>query len=79
MGKIHFRVLDLFCGAGKFSNGFDQNPHFETLLALDFEQSAVDTFSHNFPKAQTICGDITDTKIKNTLSNTQKDLKSICL
>ncbi|EEO25550.1 DNA (cytosine-5-)-methyltransferase [Helicobacter winghamensis ATCC BAA-430] len=75
MGKIHFRVLDLFCGAGGFSSGIDQNPYFETLLALDFEQSAINTFSHNFPKAQVICGDITDIKIKNTLIKQAKRLK----
>lgn len=75
MGKARFRVLDLFCGAGGFSYGIDQNPHFTTLLALDFEQAAIDTFSHNFPKAQAICGDITDIKIKNTLIQQAKKLK----
>lgn len=75
MDKAYFRVLDLFCGAGGFSSGIDKNPHFETLLALDFEQSAIDTFSHNFPKAQAICGDITDIKIKNTLIQQAKRLK----
>lgn len=75
MGKARFRVLDLFCGAGGFSYGIDQNPHFTTLLALDFEQAAIDTFSHNFPKAQAICGDITDIKIKNTLIQQAKRLK----
>ena len=40
MDKAYFRVLDLFCGAGGFASGIDKNPHFETLLALDFEQAA---------------------------------------
>lgn len=75
MGKIHFRVLDLFCGAGGFSCGFDQNSHFKTLLALDFEQSATNTFAHNFPNSKIICGDITDIKIKNMLITQAKKNK----
>ena len=42
-----FRVLDLFSGAGGFSYGMDKNPHFKTLLALDFNESALKTFKHN--------------------------------
>lgn len=74
MGDKRFRVLDLFCGAGGFSYGIDQNPHFETLLALDFEQSAIDTFAYNFPNAKAVCGDITDKQIKDSLINQAKQL-----
>lgn len=70
-----FRILDLFCGAGGFSLGFDKNPHFKTLLALDFESSAIDTFKLNFKNAQAICADITDKNTKANIINLAKELK----
>ena len=69
-----FKILDLFCGAGGFSSGFEQNPNFSTLIGLDFEKSAIATFSHNFPKASAICGDITDENIKNEIIKQSKNL-----
>lgn len=74
-GGFMYRILDLFCGAGGFSWGLEQNSHFRTLLALDFEKSAIDTFSYNFPKASAICGDITDFSVQNELINLAKKLK----
>lgn len=70
-----FRILDLFCGAGGFSLGFDKNPYFKTLLALDFEPSAIETFKQNFKNTQAICGDITDKNIKMHIINLAKELK----
>lgn len=70
-----FRILDLFCGAGGFSLGFDKNPYFKTLLALDFEPSAIETFKQNFKNTQAICGDITDKNIKIHIINLAKELK----
>ncbi len=72
---MQFRVLDLFCGAGGFSSGLDKNHNFKTLLALDFEQSCVDTFRANFKDSIAICGDITDKKIKGELIKNAKELK----
>lgn len=69
-----FKILDLFCGAGGFSSGFEQNPNFATLIGVDFEKSAIQTFSHNFPNSLTICGDITDKKIKNEIIKKSKEL-----
>lgn len=40
-------VIDLFCGAGGFSEGFRQQG-FEILAGYDHWGPAVDTFSHNF-------------------------------
>jgi len=42
-----FTVLDLFCGAGGFSEGFRQQG-FEIKLGVDNWQPAIDTFNHNF-------------------------------
>lgn len=40
-------VIDFFCGAGGFSEGFRQNG-FEILKGYDNWQPAIDTFNHNF-------------------------------
>jgi len=40
-------VLDLFCGAGGFSEGFRQLS-FRILLGIDHWKPAIDTFNHNF-------------------------------
>ncbi|KAA6225194.1 DNA (cytosine-5-)-methyltransferase [Campylobacter sp. LR291e] len=70
-----YKILDLFCGAGGFSHGLEQNANFKTLIGLDFEQAAIDTFNLNFKDAKGICGDITDKKVKNKIVNLAKKLK----
>lgn len=67
-----FKILDLFCGAGGFSNGMDKNPNFQTVLALDNDAFAGDTFKKNMPYADVIIGDITNQKVKNTTINNAK-------
>ena len=59
-----FRVLDLFCGAGGFSCGLDQVDGISTEVALDFDESAANTFQKNFPNAKCICGNICDETTK---------------
>ena len=61
-----YRILYLFCGAGGFSYGMEKNQHFTTAVALDFNESALQTFNHNMPHTQTLCGDITDKEVKKT-------------
>ncbi|MGZ9756131.1 DNA cytosine methyltransferase [Mycoplasma sp. 4423] len=63
---MKYRILDLFCGAGGFSLGFEQNPNFKTLIAVDFDQNATNTFKNNFPDSEVICGNITNIDIKKT-------------
>ena len=62
-----FKVLDLFCGAGGLSWGMDKNPFFKTVVALDFDEKAADTFKRNMPQAEVIVGDITDKTIKECI------------
>jgi len=62
-----FRILDLFSGAGGFSYGLDSLEEFETVLATDIDESALNTFQKNFPKTLTILGDITNSTIKNQI------------
>lgn len=64
---MEFRVLDLFCGAGGFSYGMDKNPHFKTVVALDFDEKAANTFKKNMPQVDVLVGDITNATVKNDI------------
>ncbi len=64
---VNFRILDLFSGAGGFSYGIEKNPHFKTLLALDFNENALKTFKYNLPDTEVVVGDITDSAIKKSI------------
>lgn len=59
-----FQILDLFCGAGGFSYGMEKNENFETVIALDNDAFAGETFRYNFPNCDVVIGDITEDKIK---------------
>ena len=60
-----FKVLDLFCGAGGLSWGLHKNPHFQTVVALDFDEKAAETFKKNMPNTDVVVGDITDANVKD--------------
>ncbi len=67
-------ILDLFCGAGGLSNGFEQ-AGFSSKLAVDFNTDAIETYRQNNPKVTTICGDLTDDKIKKQIIDFCKNNK----
>jgi DNA (cytosine-5)-methyltransferase 1/site-specific DNA-methyltransferase (adenine-specific) len=69
---MDFKVLDLFCGAGGFSYGMDKNPHFHTVVALDFDEKAAETFKMNMPQAEVLVGDITDASVKQKVTELSK-------
>ena len=50
-------VLDVFCGAGGFSEGFRQ-AGFRIAAGTDVDPDACATYAHNFPDAVTVCGDL---------------------
>lgn len=50
-------AVDLFCGAGGMSLGFEQ-AGFDILGALDIDPINVATYRRNFPSTQTLAGDI---------------------
>lgn len=70
---MEFRVLDLFCGAGGFSSGLEQIENFHTVIGLDFDQYAIETFSKNFPNATAICGNILEENVKKTVITAAKE------
>lgn len=67
-----FKILDLFCGAGGFSYGMHQNKHFHTVVALDFDEEAANTFKKNMPSTDVITGDITNDAIKRVIVEKSK-------
>jgi DNA (cytosine-5)-methyltransferase 1 len=61
--KQAFSVVDLFCGAGGFSEGFQQ-AGFEVRAGTDNDPDALATYAVNFPKAEAILGDIRSAGVK---------------
>lgn len=52
------KVIDLFCGAGGLSNGFDR-AGYDIIMGLDNNEKAVKTFNENHPESLGIQADIT--------------------
>ena len=52
-------VLDLFCGAGGFSYGF-QEAGYKVILGLDNDKTVKETFEHNHPDAEFMLVDMYD-------------------
>ena len=64
MSKL--KVIDLFCGAGGLSLGFE-NAGFDILLGIDNDAKALETFELNHKGAKSICGDITQITYKENI------------
>lgn len=47
--KKIYKIIDLFCGIGGFSYGFEMTKHFETILGVDLWDVALSTFKKNHP------------------------------
>lgn len=54
-----YNVIDLFCGCGGLSYGFE-SAGFNILLGIDNDEKALETFEANHDDVKTICGDITE-------------------
>ena len=69
-------VIDMFCGAGGLSYGFER-AGFNILLGIDNDMAALKTFELNHKNSKYICGDIskiTYTDIKKITGNTIIDV-----
>jgi DNA (cytosine-5)-methyltransferase 1 len=53
-----YRVIDLFCGTGGFSHGFELTGRFNVTVGVDLLPDRIETFSANHPTADAICSDI---------------------
>lgn len=69
MKSEKFTVLDLFCGAGGLSKGFEM-AGFEILLGIDNDSAALETFAKNHRGAQTLKVDITKISKEQILQKT---------
>lgn len=72
---MNFRILDLFSGAGGLSKGFEMVDGFESVIATDFNKNALNTYKKNFPKAETVFGDILDPEVKSYIEKQSKKYK----
>lgn len=64
-----YNVIDLFCGAGGLSCGFER-AGYNILLGIDNDKKALETFELNHNGAKSICGDITQVSY-------EKDIKPL--
>ena len=64
-----YNVIDLFCGAGGLSCGFER-AGYNILLDIDNDKKALETFELNHNGAKSICGDITQVSY-------EKDIKPL--
>ncbi|RLL43912.1 DNA cytosine methyltransferase [Oceanobacillus piezotolerans] len=53
-----YNIIDLFCGSGGLSYGFNL-AGYNTLLGIDNDKAAIKTFEENHKGSKGICGDIT--------------------
>lgn len=53
-----WRVLDLFCGCGGLSYGFEQSGQFVVSAGVDLLSDRIETFRANHPHAVSIIGDL---------------------
>lgn len=68
-----YRMLDLFCGAGGFSWGMHKNPCFKTVVALDIDSKAAETFKNNMPNTEIVVGDISEDSVKEQVIKLAKN------
>ena len=63
----NWNVIDLLCGAGGLSYGFER-AGFNILLGIDNDAKALETFELNHNGAKSICGDITEITYKDHIA-----------
>lgn len=67
MLKTNFNVIDLFCGCGGFSLGFER-AGFNVLLGIDIWKDALNTFECNLKCSKSLMADLSELVPKDTLS-----------
>lgn len=57
--KRKYNVIDLFCGCGGLSKGFEM-AGYNILLGVDFNEAALKTFTYNHKGSHSLLGDLSD-------------------
>lgn len=65
MSANHPNIIDLFCGCGGFSLGFEQ-AGFNILLGIDIWKDALATFEYNHKQSKTLRADLSELSPKDT-------------
>lgn len=76
MGKDKYTYIDLFCGAGGLSLGFDK-ANFENMFSVEFDKCFAETYQKNFPSHKLIVDDIkniTNEQIKELIEGKDVDV-----
>lgn len=66
MSTTNLNIIDLFCGCGGFSLGFER-AGFNVLLGIDIWKDALLTFSHNHKQSRTLQSDLSTLDPKDTI------------
>lgn len=74
--KQKLNIIDLFCGAGGLSEGFHQ-AGFRSILGIDHNKSALETFAYNHKKSKIICNNIEDVTKQDIVNKIGK--QKVCL
>ena len=57
MSEQKYNVLDLFCGCGGLSLGFEE-AGYNVLLGIDIWEDALKTYAYNHKHSKTLCADM---------------------
>lgn len=68
MASRKYTVLDLFCGCGGLSKGFEM-AGYDILLGVDFNQPALDTYAFNHKGSKTLFGDLSKAETFDTIDS----------
>ncbi|MEG0391627.1 MAG: DNA cytosine methyltransferase, partial [Anaerovoracaceae bacterium] len=63
-----YNVLDLFCGCGGLSRGF-QNAGYDVILGIDNDIAALNTFKKNHKNSKVLNGDLSAPETFNIINN----------
>ena len=68
MEKRIYNVLDLFCGCGGLSKGFEM-ANYNIVLGVDFNEPALKTYKFNHKDSMTLCGDLSNSDTFDTIDS----------
>ena len=68
MSNANPRVIDLFCGCGGLSEGFEE-AGFDIVSGIDIDKDMIRSYCENHPKSISICSDIGKVSCEELVAN----------